>query len=315
MNRIDRLHAILIQLQTKKIVKAKEIADRFDISLRTVYRDIRALEAGGIPIGAEAGIGYFLDESYSLPPVMFTTNEALSLLLAGKLIPFMSDKKVDQSFQAALYKIKSVLKGDDKDSLQKLEHSIRVYSGLTLQPQKDSLFLQDVQKALIQSKVLEFHYYSQYNQQTSQRLVEPIALIFYSMNWHLIAWCKLRNAYRDFRLDRIKGLVVTDEMYERKPDKAFEEYLKCQKEQNEYFVIKLKVTHNLAQFINESKFWYGFISEELQENEIVMTFLNPDLYGFARWVITMGVDADIIEPNELFKILGEMIRNIYPKYI
>ena len=90
MNRIDRLTAILIQLQTKKVVKAQEIADRFNISLRTVYRDIRALEEAGVHIGAEAGIGYFL-ENYHLPPVMFTTEEASALMLGAKLIEKMSD--------------------------------------------------------------------------------------------------------------------------------------------------------------------------------------------------------------------------------
>lgn len=85
MNRIDRLSAILIQLQSKKIVRAQEIADRFEISLRTVYRDIRALEEAGVPIGAEAGIGYFLMEGYNLPPVRFSKEEAGSILMATKL--------------------------------------------------------------------------------------------------------------------------------------------------------------------------------------------------------------------------------------
>ncbi len=80
MNRIDRLSAILIQLQSKQVVKAQEVADRFGISLRTVYRDIKSLEEAGIPIGAEAGKGYFIMDGYHLPPVMFTKEEASALL-------------------------------------------------------------------------------------------------------------------------------------------------------------------------------------------------------------------------------------------
>jgi predicted DNA-binding transcriptional regulator YafY len=86
MNRIDRLTAILVQLQSKKVVKAHEIADRFEISLRTVYRDVRALEEAGIPIGAEAGKGYFILDGYHLPPVMFSQQEANALVLGSKLI-------------------------------------------------------------------------------------------------------------------------------------------------------------------------------------------------------------------------------------
>src|ERR687897_2699091 len=98
MNRIDRLTAILIQLQTKRVVKAEEIADRFEISLRTVYRDVRALMEAGVPIGSEAGKGYFIVDGYHLPPVMFTTDEASALMLAGKLVEKMTDNSVRTEF-------------------------------------------------------------------------------------------------------------------------------------------------------------------------------------------------------------------------
>ncbi|HEY8512458.1 MAG TPA: HTH domain-containing protein, partial [Cyclobacteriaceae bacterium] len=86
MNRIDRLTAILIHLQSKRLVKAEELASRFDISLRTVYRDVKALMEAGVPIGSEAGVGYFIVDGYHLPPVMFSQEEAGAMLLAGKLV-------------------------------------------------------------------------------------------------------------------------------------------------------------------------------------------------------------------------------------
>lgn len=89
MNRINRVTSILIQLQSKKIIPAKEIAQRFNISLRTVYRDIRTLEEAGIPIGSEAGKGYFLVEGFLLPPVMFTAAEV------GALICFVVCSAID----------------------------------------------------------------------------------------------------------------------------------------------------------------------------------------------------------------------------
>lgn len=119
MNRIDRLTAILIQLQSKRVVKAQEIADRFGISLRTVYRDVWALEEAGVPIGAEAGIGYFL-EDYHLPPVMFSNEEASALLFGAKLVSKMADELLHESFESALYKIKSVLKRSEKEHLEDL---------------------------------------------------------------------------------------------------------------------------------------------------------------------------------------------------
>src|ERR671912_2541564 len=108
MNRIDRLTAILIQMQTKKGVKAEEMSDRFEISLRTVYRDVKALMEAGVPIGSEAGKGYFIVNGYHLPPVMFTQDEANSMLLAAKIVDKMTDDSIRKAYESALLKIKSV---------------------------------------------------------------------------------------------------------------------------------------------------------------------------------------------------------------
>ena len=102
MNRIDRLSAILIQLQGKKVVKASEIAERFNISLRTVYRDVKALQESGVPIGAEAGTGYYIVEGYHLPPVMFNREEAAALLTGEKLMEHFSDRSNRQQFSSAM---------------------------------------------------------------------------------------------------------------------------------------------------------------------------------------------------------------------
>ncbi len=98
MNRIDRLAAIVIQLQSRRVVKAQDIAEKFSISLRTVYRDIHALEEAGVPVAGEAGIGYRLMEGYKLPPVMFTQDEASALLTAAKLMQSMSDENSSKHY-------------------------------------------------------------------------------------------------------------------------------------------------------------------------------------------------------------------------
>src|SRR4249920_2164219 len=150
MNRIDRLTAILIQLQSKKIVKAEEIAKRFEISLRTVYRDVKALMEAGVPIGSEAGKGYFIVDGYHLPPVMFNQEEASSILLAGKLVEKMTDESIRVSFESALMKIKSVLADREKDHLETLESFVEVQMPRQhQQPQFPNHFLTDIQKALV----------------------------------------------------------------------------------------------------------------------------------------------------------------------
>src|SRR4051812_30453187 len=127
MNRIDRLTAILIQLQTKRVVKAEEISDRFEISLRTVYRDVKALMEAGVPVGSEAGKGYFIVDGYHLPPVMFNQQEASAMLTAGKLVEKMTDDSIRKAYESALFKIRSVLNDSEKDHLENLQSSIAVF--------------------------------------------------------------------------------------------------------------------------------------------------------------------------------------------
>ena len=210
MNRIDRISAILIQLQTKSYVTAGEIAERFSISKRTIYRDLKALEEAGVPLGAEAGKGYFLVEGYHLPPVMFTPSEANALLMAGKMVEKFTDTSVNRQFESALYKIKSVLPEKEKQFLNDLHSIIQVFHS----PARGSSpgFLSDIQLALAQRKTLTIDYHSQYrDEHTKKRVVEPLGMCFYSMCWHLIAYCRLREEYRDFRIDRISALKTNDE--------------------------------------------------------------------------------------------------------
>ncbi|MCB0435990.1 MAG: HTH domain-containing protein, partial [Mangrovimonas sp.] len=126
VKRFDRIVAILVQLQSKRIVKAQELADRFEVSLRTIYRDVRTLEASGVPIVSEAGIGYSIMEGYRLPPVMFTKEEAGSFVAAEKLMQQFVDKSLGAYHESAMFKIKSVLRGREKDWISALETQILV---------------------------------------------------------------------------------------------------------------------------------------------------------------------------------------------
>jgi len=218
MNRIDRLTAILIHLQTKRIVRAKEIAARFEISIRTVYRDIRALEDAGVPIGAQAGEGYYIIEGYHLPPVMFTKEEAGALLIGGKLVDRFSDKSVKTQFESALYKIKSVLASEEKDHLDNLDNHVEVIKYQSHETNEVSdHFLSEIQSLLGTGKIIRIDYLSRYKNELTQRMIEPIGLCFYGGHWHLIAFCRLRADYRDFRVDRIKNVFKTNDFFN--PDK------------------------------------------------------------------------------------------------
>ena len=314
MNRTDRLNAMLIQLQSKRIVKAQEMADRFEISLRTVYRDIRALEEAGVPIGAEAGIGYFLLDNYHLPPVMFTNEEASALLFGEKLIEKMSDQKIKRDFGSALYKIKAILKPGEKDYLEKLHDRITVYNYHSMGDRFQQLYLNEIQQALVNKQVLQIQYESKYADEAVCREIEPIGLCHYTSRWHLIAWCRLRSDYRDFRLDRIEALQATNQHFRGKQHLTVGEYMAQNAVITSEANISLLLPKTRQKYIDESKYWYGFIGEEEQGDQVRMRFSNSDLRGFALWLFYTGSRAQVEQPQELKTIIADYVRDLVSTY-
>lgn len=207
-SRLARLVAILTQLQAKRLLTSTELAARFDVSTRTIYRDIRTLTQAGVPVVTEEGKGYRLLEGYRLPPVMFTEQEANALITAEKLVLLNQDTSFTHHYTAALTKIKAVLRDGANDKASLL--SDRVAFEPTTAEKVPSDFLSAIQLALTNLQVIELDYYSPHTQETTNRLVEPFALINrVGESWYLIAWCRLRRDYRLFRFDRISKLAIT----------------------------------------------------------------------------------------------------------
>jgi predicted DNA-binding transcriptional regulator YafY len=208
--RISRLTAIVTQLQTKRLVTAPELASKFSVSVRTIYRDIRALEDAGIPIYVEEGKGYSLMEHYRLPPVMFTESEANALITAEQLVLNNKDSSLIEDYSAAIDKIKSVLIRDVKDKANLL--SERTQFNQVKNIERTSSNLSALQFALTNFLLTKIEYANEANE-TTERTIEPFALLSTRSNWLLVAWCLLRKDFRYFRLDRIKKLEVLSERF------------------------------------------------------------------------------------------------------
>lgn len=212
LSRLARLTSIVTMLQSKRIVTSTELAEKFGVSVRTIYRDIRSLETSGIPIFTEEGKGYSLIEGYNLPPVMFTEEEANALITGFKIIARNKDGSLVQNYQAAITKIKSVLRSSDKDKTELLANRVAIVQNYN---QKiTSNILSTIQVAITSLKSIEIKYVSLYKDETSMRTIEPQALYHTNENWILIAWCRLRNDMREFRLDRIETIRMLDNPFE-----------------------------------------------------------------------------------------------------
>lgn len=211
MNRLTRITAILIQLQSKKIVTAKEIAGRFEISLRTVYRDIKTLQEAGVPIGSENGVGYFLVDGYRLPPVSLTEEEANALIVSEEFIKRQGDRSLSKNYDSVIIKIKSTLRSFQKENIEFLANrTISFVKGEVI----ESNGLSEIQKAISNKKVVDITYRSIYKEELTIRKIEPQAVYFTNNLWIAIAHCRLREEFREFRLDRIDQLAVTAETFE-----------------------------------------------------------------------------------------------------
>lgn len=313
MNRIDRLTAILIQLQSKRVVKAQEVADRFGISLRTVYRDIRALEEAGVPIGAEAGIGYFL-EDYHLPPVMFSNEEASALLFGAKLIGKMADESLREGFESAFYKIKSVLKRTEKEHLEDLETRVAVLARRRNEPFSLNV-LNEIQQAIVRQQVLCIDYVANFQSQSSQREVEPIGLVHYGSHWHLIAFCRLRGDYRDFRTDRIQSLTNTEQFFPKQNLLTLQAYLDRLRVQEHLEEVTLWVHKGAALFMQEQRYNWGFISEESDGKYIKMKFMTQYFEGMGRWLMTYGKHVSIESPQKMKEMMQTLALEIQEHYL
>ena len=299
MNRIDRISAVLVQLQSKRVVSAKEIAQRFNISIRTVYRDIRALEEAGIPIGSEAGKGYYLMDGYLLPPVMFTPAEVGSLIIAGKLLHGFGDKSLLESFNSAMYKIKSILKYSDKDYAQELENSINMYCTSS---QKDLLIdnvIALIQSAICTKKAIAIQYLTPTTIKPVSRTIEPVSLGFYEQNWYLVAFCRLRNQYRNFRVDRIKNISLLENDVCDRPNGTLEQILQQMLSYQQLQRVTLRVEKGEIYNAIKNRYFIGILEEVDLGSKIEITLQADSLEILAKQLIEYQSGIEIVEPDEL----------------
>lgn len=296
--RFDRIVAILIQLQSKKIVKAQELADRFDCSLRTIYRDIRTLEASGVPIYSEAGVGYALMEGYRLPPVMFTREEVSSFIAAEKLMQKFTDPSLGNHYTSAMYKLKSVLRSNDKDYLSNIESRIVMQTAEPMFNDNSPNTLAILFESIAEKKQILLSYKTFDKEETTQRNIEPVGVFHDHNNWYFLGYCHLRKDYRQFRTDRILGIKKTECDFTIEHD-SLDSYL-TKNETIPTTKVRILIEKKIARYLSTERKYHGYISEKEVDGKIEMNFMCRDIdSGFARWFLMFGDYAEILEPERL----------------
>jgi len=306
--------AMVLQLQSRRVVRAEDLAAHFEISVRTVYRDLGALSEAGVPIVAEAGVGYSLVKGYHLPPVMFTAEEASALSMGGKLVEHLTDASLRKQMESALLKIRSVLPRDRQDYLERLERSMAVVTpGPNVIPRLSGEALIPIQRALAERRVLALDYLGGQRQEVTKRQVEPLGLVYYADNWHLIAHCRLRRDVRDFRTDRILRLELQKEIFSGHPDFSLARHLEVEKHSGHFELAMIQFQPVVMERVRRERYW-GLVEEQAGRQGVAVTLLDCSLEWLAGWVLSFGSMAEVLEPQRLKELVAAEAEKITTKY-
>jgi predicted DNA-binding transcriptional regulator YafY len=249
---------------------------------------------------------------------MFTREEAGAIMIAEKLVNKFTDVSVNKKFASATDKIKAVLPDADKNAVEELDQSVAIFRTNDLPTQEyPNEFITTIQRALLEKRCVSLSYHAFYSQEkTRNRIVDPLGLVFYGNSWHLIGYCKLRNAMRDFRVDRIQQLYVTNDKShtQNKPvdiNKYFEEYWK----NSELIEVKVWFDSRIVNATLSSRYYFGFIDEKEENKGMVMRFAVTSYDYLASWLLSFGDMVIIQQPSALKDEIVKLVKSLSRHYL
>ena len=300
MNRTDRLLAIILELQRHRVQRAEDLAATFETSKRTIYRDIEALAESGVPVVSVPGQGYSLIEGYFLPPVSFTVDEAMMLLLGADAMAQNFDAQYRKAAQTASAKIEAVLTPAMRDDVHALQMSLRVISTFT--PNNDVVLerLQVLRRAILECRQVRFCYFARFSDQSAgaAREVEPHALSFVERNWYLSAFDLKNKDVRRFRLDRMEDVAVLPHTFARPALQTLESEQNASKRDDLTLTVRVLFDAAVARWVRESRSWFAEYEEETPAG-LVVTFKMRHEEEILQYLLQWGGQSEVLEPASL----------------
>lgn len=300
MNRIDRMLAIVLELQAHKQLRAEDLAVTFGVSKRTIYRDLMTLSESGVPIVAITGQGYSLVEGYFLPPLTFNADEAIMLLLGSDMMAQHFDAQYRSAAQSANHKIVAVLPEALRRDVEYLESSIQFI--VTNSPTSLET-LQCLRRAIIQRRTVRFRYHTCYRDEKSNtvtpRDADPYALMHIGGAWVLIAYCHIRREIRYFRLDRMEDVSLLNRTFIRQPDFK----VKLGGEEDRTLVVRVLFDHETVPRILETPSSFQVAQEDHADGLLVtLTVRQPE--DIVSWLLSWGSHVRVLEPESLCDMMA-----------
>ncbi|RJE87440.1 YafY family transcriptional regulator [Paenibacillus sp. 1011MAR3C5] len=315
MNKTDRLLAIVLELQGRKVVRAEDLAALFETSVRTIYRDIQALSEAGVPITSTTGTGYSLMEGYFLPPISFTIEEAVTLLIGTDFIEQRFDDKYRERANVARRKIEITLSDSVRSETSRIRKSMRLLApGKQTALSNERENLDKIRRALLDRRKISFHYSKKMTDSTgsrhSERTAAPYGLVLVEGSWMLVARCDLRQDIRHFRLSRMAELIELDERFELPEHFDLREYTPLD---DRHLRVCLRFNHDIADKVKESSYHYV---EDMKEHpdglDVVLRVRQLD--EILQWVLGWGAGVTVLEPESFRNRIREEAQKILKRY-
>jgi predicted DNA-binding transcriptional regulator YafY len=309
MNRMDRLFAIVLQLQTHGQLRAQDLAARFEVSVRTIYRDVQALSEAGVPVAATPGHGYALVEGYFLPPLMFTAMEAGALALGADYVAPMLDAPFRAAAESAQAKLAHALTADAHRELREIQDSIRFVPS---QRQPEHPRLRQLREAIVGRRVLRIEYQAYGRSASEARDIEPYGLIHFAGGWHLLAYCRSRQAPRNFRLDRIDHVTALPGHFE--PRAGLRAGWRPPDEAGDLRRVLVLADAAILRWLREDP-PFGLVEEQPRGEQALLEFRVSRLERLAGALLRWGGAIEVLEPQELRALMAEQGRRIEARHM
>lgn len=310
MNKTDRLLAIVLKLQSSGGMRAEDLAAFFETSKRTIYRDIQALSEAGVPVVATPGQGYALLEGYFLPPLSFSSEEAIMLLLGTEYLAQNFDDRYQAGARAAALKIEGVLPPAMAKEVSLLKNSFRFVPHPTENPD----LLKELRRAVLEQKTVRFRYHSRDSQVSkelpAEREADPYGLVFVEGAWYVPAFCHLRQAVRSFRLDRLEDLTVTSKTFTRLPGFKLGQ---PEADQARNTTVRLLFAPEIVRRVRETRHYYNVTEEETPEGLLVTSKVRRER-DILNWVLSWGRQVRVLEPDSLRQAVQAEAQAILSNY-
>ncbi len=310
MNRTDRMLGIVLELQSRGHQRAEDLAATFEVSKRTIYRDIQALAELGIPIMAMTGHGYSLMEGFFLPPLTFDSREAMLLLLGIEFMAQHFELPLQAAAQAAGQKIRAVLPAPVAEEVQVLQNSVLFFTGGGSETPDRRQTLTALWQAIAGRRRVHFRYHKRHVDEATVREVDPYSLAHMVNDWYLYGYCHLRHGRRVFRLSRISGLTLLDDTF-RPTAVSPAEWI--EPNMDKVCVIRALFDPAVTQWVRESRIYYMVAEEETADGLLVTLHARREEEVF-QWLLGWGGQVKVLEPVSLQRKLIAAAQKIIQNY-